>query len=368
MKKRKMWKKALSVLLVLSMVLMGASGCSQQKRTSQVKIKKQTGKIQLGLSFDSFVIERWVRDRDTFEINAKELGADVNVQNANGDRDRQVEQINYLIKKGMDAIVVIASDCSYSKLTQVIQKAKEAGITILSYDRFLKNVDSDLYLSFDNEQVGKLMAKELIKKNPKGGVVFEIDGSGTDSNVALVKKGFGETIKDSKLHIAYEAYCKQWEAEYGAEYVEKALKKYPDVVGIMCGNDDIASQAAKVLSENRLLGKVSLVGQDADLLACQRIVEGTQDMTVYKQVEKLAKAAAYFAVRLVKKQDITKDTDLNGDGKMDGYYTKEYVYEGKKKIPSYTIPVDAVVKSNIDHIIIDGGFHTREDVYLNVAK
>ena len=77
----------------------------------------------------------------------------------------------------------------------------------------------------------------------------------------------------------YEANCDGWTAELAAGYVEEALEKYPHVKGIMCGNDDIASQVVQVLAENQLAGNVVVVGQDGDLAACQRIVEGTQYMT-----------------------------------------------------------------------------------------
>lgn len=95
-------------------------------------------------------------------------------------------------------------------------------------------------------------------------------------------------------------------AELAATHVNKGLEVTDDVVGVMCGNDDLASQAVKVLSENRLAGQVAVVAQDADLAACQRIVEGTQTMTVYKSIEQEASTAAELAVRLGNGEDISK--------------------------------------------------------------
>lgn len=364
----KTYKKMLSVFLCIVLLVTMSAGCARQSSEKSKKNPKAHGEILLGLSFDSFVIERWVRDRDTFEANTKALGAQVNVQNANGDKELQVAQIKYLLKKGVDALVVIAADCNYSKLTEILQEAKREGVVVISYDRLIAKAESDLYLSFDNKEVGTLMAQSLIHSNPDGGEIFEIGGSPADPNVKMVKEGFDQEIKKSKLKVVYTANCKQWFAEYARGYVEEALKKYPDVKGIMCGNDDIASQVAKVLAENQLLGKVSLVGQDADLVACQRIVEKTQTMTVYKPIEEIAKAAAYFAVRLVKHQDITRDVDLDGDGKMDGYFTTQKISDGKKEVPSFIIKPKAVNRKNIDSVIIDSGFHAQEDVYLNVRK
>ena len=102
------------------------------------------------------------------------------------------------------------------------------------------------------------------------------------NNVAMVKEGFEDTLQGSNLQVVYEANCEGWTAELAVDYVEEALEEYPDVKGIMCGNDDIASQVIQVLAENQLAGQVIVVGQDGDLAACQRIVEGTQYMTAFK--------------------------------------------------------------------------------------
>ena len=89
-----------------------AAGCSADgtRRADQPQAVSEAGeeKVRIGISFDSFVIERWLRDRDVFVATAQGLGAEVNVQNANGEVKEQIEQIDYLIEKGMDVIVIIA--------------------------------------------------------------------------------------------------------------------------------------------------------------------------------------------------------------------------------------------------------------------
>ena len=91
--------------------------------------------------------------------------------------------------------------------------------------------------------------------------------------------------------MVYEANCDGWTAELAVGYMEEALEKYPHVKGIMCGNDDIASQVVQVLAENQLAGNVMVVGQDGDLAACQRIVEGTQYMTAFKSNRRSGKGS-----------------------------------------------------------------------------
>ena len=137
-------------------------------------------------------------------------------------------------------------------------------------------------------------------------------------------------------------------------YVEEALEKYPHVQGIMCGNDDIASQVVQVLAENQLAGNVVVVGQDGDLAACQRIVEGTQYMTAFKPIEDLARKAAKYAVEMGSGKGVAELEDVT-----------ETVNDGTYEIPSCILEPTAVTKENIDKVIIEGGFHRRDEVYLN---
>lgn len=314
--------------------------------------EKEEKKIQIGLTVDSFIIERWIRDRDVFVATARELGAEVNVQDAGADAQEQISQIDYFISKQMDVIVVIARDCGV--LSEAVQRAKNAGIPVISYDRLIEQSDTDLYLSFDNRQVGAIMAQAMITAIPQGGDIFMIQGSAVDTNVQEIRDGFDSVLKDSGLQVVYEANCDGWIAELAKDYVEEALERYPNVRGIMCGNDDIASQVVQVLAENQLAGQIVVVGQDGDLAACQRIVEGTQYMTAFKPVEDLAQEAAKYAVEIGGGKEVKELEDVT-----------EMINDGTYDIPSRILEPISVTKDNIDEVIIDGGFHTRDEVYLN---
>ncbi len=348
-------------ILLTAVLLLG--GCGKEGRQEEQISEQESRKIQIGLSFDSFVIERWMRDRDVFVSTAHSLGAEVNVQNANGSVEEQISQIEYFIKKKMDAIVIIAIDGE--ALTDVVKKAKDEGIKVISYDRLIMNAGTDLYISFDNEKVGRLMGEALKNALPEGGDIFAICGSQSDHNTQLVQQGLDKALEDSGLQIVYSAYCDNWLAELAFDAVNQGLDEYDggfdgkqEIKGIMCGNDDLASQAIKALSEHRLAGKVAVVAQDADLSACQRIVEGTQEMTTYKPVDELAQTAAALSVALAKGEDITdKGAKLQVTDTMD---------DGSGEIPYYSIDPVAVTAENMDKVIIESGFHLREDVYLNV--
>ena len=125
--------------------------------------------------------------------------------------------------------------------------------------------------------------------------------------------------------------------------------------GFMCGNDDLASRVVYALSEKRLAGKKMVVGQRADLEACQRIVEGTQLMTVYKPIEQLARKAAESAIELVQNRKLSEENLSEYD-------------DGSNMVPYLKIDPVSVTAENMDEVIINSGFHLREDVYLNVQS
>lgn len=366
----KKWKILFLCLFLLGIVS-GVTGCSGRDETVEISEETKEQKLQIGMSFDSFVIERWLRDRDLFVATARELGAEVNVQVANGDAEEQIAQIEYFIQKKMDVIVIISVDGD--RLTDVVKKARKEGIKVISYDRLVKNADTDLYISFDNEMVGRLMAEAMVEALPNGGNIFEIQGSPVDYNVESVNRGFHEVIEQHPFQIVYTAYCENWLAELAFDAVEEGLNKNPrNIVGVMCGNDDLASQAFRALAVNRLAGKVVLVGQDAELAACQRIVEGVQTMTVYKRVEDLASKAAGFACALGYNKWIAEGKCQASDlpkkliplqEELTGLSTFP---DGTYEVPYYAIEPVAVTKENMDEIIIGDDFHTKEDVYLNV--
>ena len=338
----------ISILMGLSLLLT-ACGVTENSENEQSQDKEE--KIQIGMSFDSFVIERWQRDRDVFVSTAKEKGAEVNVQNANGDVEEQKKQIDYFIQKGMDVIVIICIDSQ--ELKESVEKAKAAGIKVIAYDRLITDADVDLYISFDNEMVGNMMGEALVTNGLSGGNVLMLGGPLTDNNVLWLENGFKNVMEQNQVTVLDSLHADGWRAELAAEYIYNNMETVAQADAIMCGNDNLASKVVHALAEKRLAGEILVVGQDADLEACQRIVEGTQVMTAYKPVEKLAKRAAECAVALAKGEEITGD-DVT------------VIDNGKYQVPYVGLKPISVTEENINEIIINSGFHLKEDVYLNV--
>ena len=340
----------LKAILLMALTVLCLVGCTSTDKESVAVTEEENDKIQIGLSMDSYLIERWQRDRDVFVSKVQELGAEVNVQNANGVVEEQISQIEYFIEKNVDVIVIVAIDGN--TLTEVVEKAKKSGIKVIAYDRLIHNADVDLYISFDNEKVGSLMATYLKKAVGNDATLIRILGSPADSNVEMADNGFNSVIEDTNITVDIKEYADGWLAETGYTVTSDYLAAGKVPHGIMCGNDGIAAQAIKALSENRLAGSVYVVGQDADLDACQRIVEGTQYMTVYKQIETLAQTAAEIAVYMA-------------EGKE--HETEDMINDGTFDVPYEKLEPIAVTKENMDEVII-GKYHQKSDVYLNVQE
>ena len=334
--------------LATAVLILALAGCGTATPSSDEKPAQESDTIKIGLSIDSLLIERWSRERDLFVSKAQELGAEVNVQNANGVVDEQIKQIRYFIDKKMDVIVVIAIDDI--ALRDTIADAKKAGVKVIAYDRPIRNANADLYLSVDNEKVGELMAEYIKKKIGNEGTIIQVKGSPTDYNVQMVQNGFERILSTTRIKIDYAEFSNGWVAENGFTVTDEYLKtgKTPDA--IMCGNDNLAAHAIRALIEHRLGGKVCVVGQDADLEACQRIVEGTQYMTVYKPVEKLAVKAAERAV------DMANGVPLG---------LKDTFNDGTYDVPYEKLEPVAVTKQNMDEVIT-GKYHQKNEIYLNV--
>lgn len=336
------------LVCILAMLLL-LTGCQSSEESKNEDVGAAEKKIQIGMSFDSFVIERWQKDRDVFVSLSKDMGAEVNVQNANGDINEQIKQIEYFIEKGMDAIVIVCIDSD--SLSDTVKKAKDAGIKVIAYDRLIHNSNVDLYVSFDNYEVGKLMGEALESVDIQGKNVVMIGGNMADDNVPQVEAGFRDVMEANDVTILDAIHCDGWRAELGGEYVYNHLEIIEQTDAIMCGNDNIATMVVHALAENRMAGKVLVVGQDADLEACQRIVEKTQTMTVYKPVEKLASRAVECTIALIKGETISGNDVIT-------------ISDGKYDVPYVKLTPLAVTADNMNEVIINSGFHLKEDVYL----
>jgi len=346
--------KNIFVFFVFFLVLAG-SGCnSNDIQASPIEHERSSGKIKIGFSMSTLQEERWQRDRDIFVARAKELGAEVIIQNANNDSDEQLNQVRFLIEQGMDILVIVPQDCE--KAASMVQTARKYGIKVISYDRLIRNADVDIYISFDNVKVGRLMAESLAKKVPRGNYVI-INGARTDYNSYMFNEGYKSVLKKftdkGEIKVVNEIWTNDWKHEDAFQCIEDSLRNKLRIDAVIAANDSLAAAAIEALSENRMAGRVPVVGHDADLAGCQRVVEGTQLMTVYKPIHRIAKTAAEISVWMAKGEEVKANSVIN---------------DGKYNVPYYMIQPIAVTKNNMKDTIIADSFHGLEDIYINVPK
>ncbi len=359
------WNRVRLIILVF-VLLFSMSACANEKdkinnmeettasKTSQ-KDESEKEPIKIGFSMDTLLEERWQKDRDLFKKAVEALGAEVEILAANGDDALQIAQAETLISHGIDLLVVVPHNAEAT--AAIVHKAHVAGIKVIAYDRLIKNADVDLYVSFDNELVGEMQANALTKLVPKGNYVY-IGGAMTDNNAHLFKKGVFNVLQSfidkGDIKIVYDQWTKDWTPTNAFANMETALKvNGHQIDAVIAANDATAGGVIQALKAQGLAGKVLVAGQDAELAAAQRIVEGTQSMTVYKPIQTLTDTAAKLAVNLAKGEKIN---------------TYQKVNNGKIEVPSVLLTPIAVDETNIDKTIIADGFHSKEDVYQEFKK
>src|ERR1700744_4535808 len=303
---------------------------------------------EIGFCIDDLRVERWSRDRDYFTAAAEQLGTKVYVQSADASEARQISQIENLISRGVDVIVIVPFNSK--TLGNVVEEAHKAGIKVVSYDRLILDADVDAYISFDNEKFGELQAQGVYNAQPKGNY-FMLGGAPTDNNAKMLREGQLKILKPAidrgDIKIVGQQWVPEWSAATALRITEDALTANNNKIdAIVASNDGTAGGAIQALAAQHLAGKVPVWGRDAALAAVKRGVAATQTMTVYKPLKLIASEAAKLAVDLAK-------------GEKPGFNAQ---YDnGKKKVDTVLLQPTKLTKANLD-IVVKDGFYTQDQL------
>jgi len=264
-----MVKKIITILLCLAILVMSLlvvgelyKRFNREEETSAKDSKEEA--YTVGISMGTLKEERWIRDRDVLVSKLREKGMNVIVQNANNDDADQIKQVEYLIEKSIDVLIIVPNDLT--KAARAVEMAKEKGIKVISYDRLVLNANVDLYITFDNEMVGQLMAESISGALDQGKILI-INGSTTDYNTTLIKNGYDQVLKplfaSGRYTLVDEVWADDWRREYAYEVTVEQLQEGVQLDAIICGDDALAGAALEGLNlfqENA----VYVVGQDVD--------------------------------------------------------------------------------------------------------
>ena len=332
-------KKALFGLLLFSLV--------------NASIAFANEKLVVGLVLPTQQEERWVRDMETMVQAAENASIDLRVQISRNDQMQQNDQIDQLLTQGIKVLILAPHDADVA--AAAVKKAKSLGVKVLSYDRLIMGPDIDVYLSFDNLKVGELQGEYITRLVPKGDYIL-MSGAPTDNNAKLFKEGAMKYIQPlvdkGDIKVILDQSVIDWQPSNAQKIVQNALTLAGNKVdAVLAPNDGTASGAIAALEAQGLAGKIPVTGQDAELGAAQRIVKGTQTLTIFKDTRLLGEKAIEMALLMAKGESFMPMTG--------GAVVRNDV----KDVPSVLLTPHVVDRANIDKTLIESGYLKKEDVY-----
>jgi D-xylose transport system substrate-binding protein len=321
-----------SIAAASALVLFGAAACgsSDDNKKSDGGTKNSAGKVGVILP-DATTSPRWEgNDRPSLQKAFDDAGIESDIQNAGGDTAKFGTICDSMINEGVKVLMIVNLDSDSG--AACLKKASSSGIVSIDYDRLTLGGGASYYVSFDNVVVGKLMGEGLDKCLTDAGKtkanIIQIDGAETDNNAALFKQGYEEALKpkiDSGDYTLVGDVSGEWDANKAATAFDGLYTKaHGKIDGIVSANDTMAGGIVARLKANGLAGKVPVTGQDASIEGLQRVLAGTQCMTVYKNTNLEADLASKLAIAVIKGDKsgadalatgTVKDTTTNQDVK-----------------------------------------------------
>jgi D-xylose transport system substrate-binding protein len=318
---------AASALLLFAAAACGSSSDNTKKSDGG---KTSAGKVGVILP-DATTSPRWEgNDRPSLQKAFDDAGIESDIQNAGGDTAKFGTICDSMINEGVKVLMIVNLDSESG--AACLKKATAAGIVSIDYDRLTLGGGASYYVSFDNVVVGNLMGAGLDKcltdaGKTKANIIY-INGDPTDNNAALFKQGYVEALTpkiDSGDYTLVGDVSGEWDANKAATAFDGLYTKaHGKIDGIVSANDTMAGGIVARLKANGLAGKVPVTGQDASIEGLQRVLAGTQCMTVYKNTNLEADLASKLAIDVIKGDKsaadalatkTVKDTTTNQDVK-----------------------------------------------------
>jgi D-xylose transport system substrate-binding protein len=272
---------------------------------------KATGKVGVILPDTTSSTRYTLYDKPLLQKALSDAGVTPDIQNAGGSTSRFQQIAQSMIGGGVKVLIIDSIDATSGAAVE--KQAAQAGIKVIDYDRVNLGGSAQYYVSFDNEDVGKLQGQTLVDclnasgaTNPK--IIEMAGGKDVDNNAVLFAKGANEVLKpldtQGKLKVLSESVVKGWTVSNAAPTFTQALTAAGGKVdGVLAANDDIANAVIGVLKSQGLNGHVAVTGQDSGVEGLQNIINGQQSMTIFKNVKLEATAAAQLAIALISGKD-----------------------------------------------------------------
>lgn len=370
-----MKKFAAAVLSAMMVVSLAACSRTQTQAPPPAGTGQQTenqtdrqsegekSELFIGLSMPTYAEERWSIDTEAIVTYCEEKGIKIVQACADGDSNKQKEQVSTMITQGINVLILAPNDGNAA--AAIVEEAKAEGIYVISYDRLVTGTDKvDVYITFNSWNMGQLNGEYIVRKltekygEPKGNVVL-LKGDPGDSCAPLYFGGAYEELKpyidSGAIHVISENDCVGWKAEEATKHVENAMSIAASegitIDAVLAPNDGTSGGTIAAMGDE-LARQTIITGMDAEASACQRILDGTQSMTSWGDTRKMGRVAVDIAI------------DLYEDGTYDApQMEKGTDADGNEiNVPAYLLDVTFIDKDNVD-LLIEEGYHTREAIY-----
>ncbi|WP_083631191.1 substrate-binding domain-containing protein [Labilibacter marinus] len=331
-------KKGFTIVLLLVLVII--TGCNEKGTTT------------IGFLYPSKETDRFNKESNYFKQYCADKGVEVIIKTASNDESKQIDQCNELIELGVDALVIIAANVNTAAV--MVRNAQAESIPVMAYNRMIKNCEVDFFVASNNDLIGKVMVDAVVKEKPTGNYVIlggdKFDKNGEDLQTALLK--YLKPKVDSKdVNLVYSTFIEKWNPTIAAFEMEKVLSLHGhDIDAVVAAYDGMSSAVIEVLKKHGIEDNVVVTGQDAELEACKNVINGDQLMTVFHPLKTIAEKGAEIAI------EMTKGSKLKD-------FVNSSEYNGTIDVPTNRVNSIAVTKDNIDEVLINSGFYTKQELY-----
>lgn len=297
------------------------------------------------------------QDSPLFKAKIAELCAACSViyQNADGNAAKQQQQADAAITQGAKVIVLNAVDTTAA--ASILNTAQAQGVKVITYDRPIPEVKADLYVSFDNKEIGRSIAQSLVddlKPAEDGQGILIVNGSPTDNAAGLIKEGIHSAVDASKYKVLAEYDTPDWDPKKAQDWVAGQITQYGNkIIGVVAANDGTGGGAIAAFKAAGIKDVPPVTGNDSEIAAIQRIISGDQFNTISKPIKIVAEAAAEASFDFMNGKTPKSDAEVFGS-------------------PAQIFIPEVVTAKNVKKVIFDGGVYTAAQVctdnYVSACK
>jgi D-xylose transport system substrate-binding protein len=359
------------VVLTIASMLVGCGTKATPAAAGDNNPPAQTEKIKVGLSFSDYATERWKNEEVLMRGLLEGKGYEVLSQEANHDVKLQNDQIDNMVSQGVKALIVVAEDGD--AIVTSVDKAADAGVIVVAYDRLIKTSKIAAYLSFNNVEVGRQQALGVmtaldmdnwdVAANGPARIV-KLGGSPTDNNAILFRQGqdliVDPYVEAGKIEIVADQWVENWDAANALKLMENILTAAGnDIDGVVASNDGTALGALQAMKAQGLAGVAPISGQDATADGCNSIVKGELTVSILKDIRNLGPLAVQLVDELIKGAGTLELTDYTL-----AELTLNDALQGSVKC--LFLEVQQVNKDNVHDLVVKSEFQTYDDVYRDI--